>query len=816
MGWFSAPGTLGLVAEYFVKTTAVLTLALIAAAAARRRPAAFRHFVLSFALVGLLLLPILSLAPVGWRTALLPGRPDAGKAPARLKMTRSFEPATAKTATAGTDLVMAVPGQAEAVPEGAPAGSDITFVAAVPVTAASPSSDLYLSLRVRAVPVRDDARAGSALDVALAVLWSAGLAVLVLRLAFGLAAAVKLTAQGKPLADALWRVILERFLALVPLRREVRLKSHPEVVVPLTWGWRKPVILMPEGTELWTAEERSSALFHELSHIKRADFLAMLAVRASLAVFWWNPLTWVVYRELRKEQEIACDELVLRAGIKPSAYAASLLAFRRSAGLGWNPSSALLGLLGRSPFPERLAAILRQKLTFKEVKMRTRIMLAGAVVLAVAFIGTARPAVGVERQTGTTSVVETALPSPDVWDVALPAAEGQELAVAQEKEKEKQKEEKAKAEKEKAASELKFAIEAKQGKGSPLVITITQGDEVKTLALDKPLTITSEKDGDVLVLTTEGKEIKLLKNEPLRLEIKGGEIHVLREGVPIKVGEQGEVHVLREGVPIVVGKEHRPDIGWAIKTDKEGGHIVYYSSKKGAVVGENASVKVVKEGEPAIVWTVKEPGKDKAVWVAKEFSGKPERTAVFYGEGGKAFAFSSAADKDMLEKVRALQEQVQAIKAKKMDITALEESLKKLETELQAKEEKLKELTVKLDKAEGDFKVAKVVGVDEAKAGKADIWISEGGKSKMRVGVSGEANTIQIVDVDKGTTAKDFERVVARLKKDLPEGYSLAEQEFNEEDGVMRFKITRPEGVKVDETVVRKLVDSLKDELKKK
>jgi hypothetical protein len=75
MGGFAAAGTLGLVAEYFLKTTAVLTLALLAAAASRRRPAAFRHFVLSFALVGLLLLPVLSLAPVGWRTSLLPARP---------------------------------------------------------------------------------------------------------------------------------------------------------------------------------------------------------------------------------------------------------------------------------------------------------------------------------------------------------------------------------------------------------------------------------------------------------------------------------------------------------------------------------------------------------------------------------------------------------------------------------------------------------------------------------------------------------------------------------------------------------------------
>ena len=69
----AAAGTLGFFAGCFLKTAVVLTLALLAAAAARRRPAGVRHFILSSALIGLLLIPLLSLAPVGWRSPLLPG-----------------------------------------------------------------------------------------------------------------------------------------------------------------------------------------------------------------------------------------------------------------------------------------------------------------------------------------------------------------------------------------------------------------------------------------------------------------------------------------------------------------------------------------------------------------------------------------------------------------------------------------------------------------------------------------------------------------------------------------------------------------------
>jgi beta-lactamase regulating signal transducer with metallopeptidase domain len=800
MAWWNTPGTLGLVVEYFFKTTAVLALALLAAAAARRRPAAFRHFVLSFALVGLLLLPVLSLAPVGWRTPLLPARPAAAGMTAPVRVRPSSPPARAEVAD--MTLTISVTGPAKNLRGGSPG------VGGVPIrgSATPPPEDAPPS-----VPLASRAPFTDYLEILLAALWSAGLIVLVLRLAFGLAGAVRLTAEGKALADPVWRVLLERFMELVSLRRQVLLKSHAQVFVPLTWGWRKPVVLMPAGAGTWTEEERSSALYHELSHVKRADFVVMLAVRASLAVFWWNPLCWVVYRELRKDQEIACDEMVLRAGIRPSSYAASLLAFRRSAGFRWNPSAALLGMLGRASFPERLAAILKQKLTFKEVKMKTRIMLAAAVVLAVAFIGSARPAVGIEIKAATMTVVETAAPAAEAIAVALPAAEAREAqaeqAVVQEKEKEK-----AKAA-EKAKGEKKIAVTIKEVDKTPIVITITEGDVVKTMTLDKPLTITSGKDGNVLVLTSEGKEIKVLKGEPLRLEIKGGEIELIKEGKALKVGKDGVYTIVKEG-------------------EKDGRKIVFYGTPKGKEGDVEVVVETEKEGRPKIAWTVKEPGKEGNVWVTKEFSGKPGASAVWIGEGGKAFTFSPAGTQDMLEKVRAIREQVEAVKAKKMDFAALEESLKKLEAELQANEEKLKELKIKLGKVPD-----KVAGLDEIREdeggvvvfekrredmveGKGGTWVAKAGQAPAAAKVMvTEGNAITIVfsaSAGEGMDAAAFKRVVANFKKQLPEGYKLAEQEFDEQTGTMTFKIAAPEGAKIDETLVRKLVDSAKAEIKSK
>jgi beta-lactamase regulating signal transducer with metallopeptidase domain len=782
MGGFAAAGTLGLIAEYFLKTTAVLTLALLAARASKRRSAAFRHFVLSFALIGLLLLPLLSLAPVGWRTSLLPARP-AGAGTGTL-----IPDQPGKAGEQDLSLYFQSPHpDSVRLPE-------LSFTS----NADGPAGAVTSRHPDAVADPRDWKRIlnPNTLNSVLAVLWAAGLIALFLRLAVGLAGAVKLTSQGKALGDPAWRLLLERFKALVSLRRDIRLKGHPEVLVPMTWGWRKPVVLMPAGADAWTEEQRSSALFHELSHVKRADFLVMLLVRTSLAAFWFNPLCWVVYRELRKEQEIACDELVLRAGIRPSTYAASLLAFRRSAGFRWNPSAALLGMLGKSSFHERLAAILKQKLTFKEVKMKTKIMLASAVVLAVALVGTARPAAGNEKTALKTAVVETAAPVAAAVGFALPAAEAQETqaekAVAQEKEKEKAKAAaKAKAaektEKEKAVIEKKIVVTTKGGAKTPIVITITEGDQVKTLTLDEPLTITSGKDGHVLVLTSEGKEIQVLKGEPLRLEIKGGELEFIKEGKVLK------------------GSEGTKDF--------------------------KVIVKKTTEAEPEIItWTAKETGKKGSAWVTKEFSGKPGEGA-WMSEGGKAFAFSSATDKDMLEKVHALQEQVTAIKAKKMDITALEESLKKLETELKAKEEKLREFKYKFDVASPEVTVVKKIHEGEAMsdvvfekraeemaAGKGGTWVAKADQPGQ-VYVSVPDDTINLVFTaagDGGLGAADFERAVAQLKKELPEGYKILEQKLDAENGVMTFKISPPQGAKVDGKLVRKIVDSVKETIKTK
>jgi hypothetical protein len=108
--------------------------------------------------------------------------------------------------------------------------------------------------------------------------------------------------------------------------------AHPAVLV--TWGVRRPTIILPRAADRWPEDRVRIVLGHELAHICRADWLTQLAAEVLRSVYWFNPLMWVACWRLRLESEQACDDAVLGLGIEGPAYATHLLdlarAFKRS------------------------------------------------------------------------------------------------------------------------------------------------------------------------------------------------------------------------------------------------------------------------------------------------------------------------------------------------------------------------------------------------------------------------------------------------------------------------------------------------------
>jgi predicted RNase H-related nuclease YkuK (DUF458 family) len=71
----------------------------------------------------------------------------------------------------------------------------------------------------------------------------------------------------------------------------------------------------------------------------------------------------------------------------------------------------------------------------------------------------------------------------------------------------------------------------------------------------------------------------------------------------------------------------------------------------------------------------------------------------------------------------------------------------------------------------------------------------------------------QIDTGEKGREA--YEKIVARVKKDLPESFTL-ESEFDEESGRVTLKISGPGDKETPKELVKKITESIRDETKEK
>src|SRR5690606_903151 len=89
-------------------------------------------------------------------------------------------------------------------------------------------------------------------------------------------------------------------------------------------------IILPATATAWPYERLRVAILHEMTHIRRLDYLTLLVSELACAVHWLNPLIWRVRRWLEVEQEKACDVDVLSGGLSAVDYAGHLVDIARA------------------------------------------------------------------------------------------------------------------------------------------------------------------------------------------------------------------------------------------------------------------------------------------------------------------------------------------------------------------------------------------------------------------------------------------------------------------------------------------------------
>jgi HEAT repeat protein/beta-lactamase regulating signal transducer with metallopeptidase domain len=305
------------------KGMAALMLAGGCAVALRRASAASRHLTWSVAMMALLVVPLLSLMLPPWRVAV-----------------------SMPTVSDGQTVVPAPP--RAAVAHDWPAPLRGVSHPARPVDSADATT---------AAPVHVDAVSETDWTALFALAWIAGTCALLCRLALGLARVSRICRRAEAVTARDWLDVLDVCAARLAVPRGVRLLASREIEVPMTCGWRAPVVLVPASAHTWSVDRRAIVFLHELAHVRRGDFLVHVLASVAAAVHWCNPLAWIAVARMRAERERACDDLVLASGARGSEYAEHLLDIARGLTRRTAPAAAL-AMARRSELEGRLLAIL--------------------------------------------------------------------------------------------------------------------------------------------------------------------------------------------------------------------------------------------------------------------------------------------------------------------------------------------------------------------------------------------------------------------------------------------------------------------------
>jgi VWFA-related protein len=253
--------------------------------------------------------------------------------------------------------------------------------------------------------------------------------------------------RGKPLVEwlpeallALWAcgfaaAVVMRFRDLRRVRAAVRasvpagawqgveVRAAPGLFEPAVAGFRRPVLLLPEGiAERLTEAELEAVLAHELCHIRRRDNLTASTHMLVEALFWFHPAAWWIGARLIQERERACDEEVLGLGNEAATYARAIVNVCK-----WyaeTPLACMPGVTGGG-IQSRIEAIMNNR-SGRALNGAKKLVLAAAGVAALAV----PIVIGIAAGAGSAPVLHAQTAAAPAHAMAAAVAAAPSLAVA--------------------------------------------------------------------------------------------------------------------------------------------------------------------------------------------------------------------------------------------------------------------------------------------------------------------------------------------------------------------------------------------------
>jgi TonB family protein len=151
----------------------------------------------------------------------------------------------------------------------------------------------------------------------------------------------------------------------------------PSLRQPVTFGIRRPVVLLPETLPSMPPAIQRAVIVHELWHVRRRDWTWTLAEEALRSVLWFHPAIWYLVSRVQSAREEVVDELSVLSTNARRSYLEALLAFADEPAV--HPAA---------PFAKRRQLFNRMLLISREAMMSPRRIVCSAAGMAGALVMT--------------------------------------------------------------------------------------------------------------------------------------------------------------------------------------------------------------------------------------------------------------------------------------------------------------------------------------------------------------------------------------------------------------------------------------------
>jgi bla regulator protein blaR1 len=152
------------------------------------------------------------------------------------------------------------------------------------------------------------------LNIVLAVTWIAGILVMAVLTIHAWLKVKNIKRTTSNLKNKEVLVLFEQCKQDLKISRHLIVGESPLVRSPMTFGLLNTYVVFPTHFDEWLSlKDNKYIILHELNHIKYKDIVSNYLIVIYQIVYWFNPLVWLAFREMRIDREIACDMAVLHS-----------------------------------------------------------------------------------------------------------------------------------------------------------------------------------------------------------------------------------------------------------------------------------------------------------------------------------------------------------------------------------------------------------------------------------------------------------------------------------------------------------------------